>query len=370
MTDSALPKVIDLNILLKTMVDQNASDLHLTVGSPPAFRINGQIVRSKTHVLSPEDTKRLCYSLLTEQQKKTFEESHELDFAFGVKSIARLRANFFIQRGTVAAVFRKIPSEMPVLSRLGFSAEIQKIPSKPSGLVLVTGATGSGKSTTLAAMIDQINQSRRAHIITVEDPIEFTHSHNLSLVNQREIGTDSESFAKALRQTLREDPDVIMVGEMRDPETSEAALRAAETGHLVFSTLHTNGAIATINRIVQMFTLEEQVYIRSVLSLTLEGILSQCLCERKDGKGRVMAYEYLAFTPAIRHLVRENKLHQVYGQMQMGQDRHAMVTLNQSLARLVFDGIITSEEAMSQTSELEELQKMLAQPDVRNRKAS
>lgn len=363
-------KSVDLHILLKTMVEQNASDLHLTVGAPPAFRINGQIVRSKSEPLSAEETKKICYSILTEVQKKTFEEKHELDFAFGVRDIARLRANLFIQRGTVAAVFRKIPSEMPVLSQLGFSAEIQKISQKPSGLILVTGATGSGKSTTLAAVLDQINKTRRAHIITVEDPIEFTHKHQMSLVNQREVGTDSVSFATALRQTLREDPDVIMVGEMRDPETTEAALRAAETGHLVFSTLHTNGAIATINRIVQMFVIEEQAYIRSVLSLTLEGILSQCLCERKDGRGRVMAYEYLALTPAMRHLIRENKLHQVYGQMQMGQEHHGMVTLNQNLARLVFEGVITSEEAMSQTTELEELQKLLYKVDPKFRRAS
>jgi twitching motility protein PilT len=345
----------DLSTLLKTMMDQGASDLHLTVGIPPAFRINGVIVRSKTSPLTSEDTKKLCMSLLNDQQKKKFEEEKELDFSFGVKNMARLRANLFVQRGSVAGVFRRIVNHIPPVHELGLSRSVTSLIEKPHGLVLVTGATGSGKSTTLASFLNQINESKRYHVITIEDPIEFTHPHKMSIVNQREIGSDCITFATALRQVLREDPDVIMVGEMRDRETAEAALQAAETGHLVFSTLHTNGAIATINRIVQMFPLDRQDYIRTLISFTLEGILSQALVEKTTKKGRVLVYEYVAMTPAIRTLIRENKLHQVYGQMQMGQDAHGMVTMNQGLLLNIQNGTINVQEAMSHSPDPEEL---------------
>ncbi|NCN26499.1 type IV pilus twitching motility protein PilT [bacterium] len=350
----------NLNTLLRTMIEQGASDLHLTVGAPPAFRVNGNIFRSKSPVLSAEETQSLCYSLLTDDQKRRFEEKRELDFAFGVKNVARLRANLFIQRGAVAGVFRRIPSKIPELRNLGFSENIHSLVDKPNGLILVTGATGSGKSTSLAAMVEAINVSKRCHIITIEDPIEFTHKHKMSLVNQREIGTDCDSFHTAIRQSLREDPDVILVGEMRDQETAEAALRAAETGHLVLSTLHTNGAINTINRLVQMFPLDRQDYIRTLLSFTLEAVLSQALCEKKDRNGRIMVYEYLALTPAIRNLIREDKLHQVYSQMQIGQESTGMVTLNQQLARHVNASNISRQEALANSPDPEELERILS----------
>ena len=349
---------IDLNTLLKAMIDQGASDLHLTVNAPPVLRINGQLVRTKSESLRSDDTQRICYSILTEEQKRKFEEHKELDFAFGVKNLARIRANLFVQRGAVAAVFRRIPSEVPGLNTLGLPPAVQNLTDKPNGLILITGATGSGKSTTLAAMLDRINQTKRYHIITIEDPIEYTHKHKMCLVNQREIGTDCESFSRALRQVLREDPDVIMVGEMRDAETAEAALKAAETGHLVFSTLHTNGAIQCINRLVKMFPADQQDYIRNLLSFTIEGIVSQALCERQDRKGRIMVYEFLALTPAIRNLIRENKLHQVYSQMQIGQDIHGMVTMNQNLYFQAQQNVISHQEALAHSPDPEELQRL------------
>jgi twitching motility protein PilT len=352
-------EAIDLVILIKTMIEKGASDLHLTVGVPPSYRIDGQMVRSKTAPLTADDTKRICYSLITEDQRRVFEKNQELDFAFGLKGVARLRANLFVQRGTIAGVFRRIQNNVPELANLGFNAKIQALVEKPNGLILVTGATGSGKSTTIAAFIDAINTRTRNHIVTIEDPIEFTHHHKLSIVNQREVGTDCESFALALRQVLREDPDVIMVGEIRDSDTAEAALRAAETGHLVFSTLHTNGALNSINRIVQMFNTEQQEYVRSLLSFTLAGILSQALLPRLDGHGRILAYEYLAMNPAIRHLIRDNKLHQVYGQMQIGQDQTGMVTLNQNLSQLIISKTITQTEAYAASPDVDELQKLL-----------
>ena len=355
----------DLATLLRTMIEKGASDLHLTVGSPPAFRINGDIIRAKSPPLTSEETKRLCLSLLTDEQRKRFEQNKELDFAFGVKSIARLRANLFVQRGSVAAVFRRINSEIKPLQEMGFNRQVEQLVEKPHGLVLVTGATGSGKSTTLAAFIDKINKNKRHHIITIEDPIEYTHSHDKSIVNQREIGSDCFQFASALRQVLREDPDVIMVGEIRDAETAEAALKAAETGHLVFSTLHTNGAINSINRVIQLFPIDAQDYIRSLLSFTLEAVLSQALCLRQDRRGRVMVYEYLAMTPATRNLIRENKIHQLYGQMQMGQETSGMVTMNQGLVQQVQAGVVSYAEAVSHSPDLEELQRMLDKAQVR-----
>lgn len=355
--------IYDLSLLLRTMIDQGASDLHLTVGAPPAFRVNGHIVRSKAEALTSEDTKRICLGLLNEEQRKRFEEEGELDFSFGVKSIARLRANLFVQRGSVAGVFRRIPSDIMALETFGFNRQIQSLTDRAHGLVLVTGATGSGKSTTLAAFIDRINITKRYHIVTIEDPIEYTHSHKLSIVNQREIGGDCVSFSKALRQVLREDPDVIMVGEIRDQETCEAALQAAETGHLVFSTLHTNGAIQTINRLVQMFPADRQDYIRTLLAFSIEGILSQALCERAGRlpgqPGRVLSYEFMAATPAIRTMIRENKLHQAYGQMQMGQDQTGMITMNQMLHGQVVAGTITEREALAHSPDTEDLLRLM-----------
>jgi twitching motility protein PilT len=350
---------INLNTLLKTMIDSSASDMHISAGSPPAFRINGQMVRSKANPLSPEDTKMLIYSLLTDEQRKRFEENKELDFGFGVRSVARLRANLFMQRGAVTAVFRRVPNEIPTIASVGLPPSMVQLMDKPHGLILITGATGSGKSTTLAALVDHYNQHYKGHIITVEDPIEFTHSHGQCIVNQRELGADSQSFSIALRQVLREDADVIMVGEIRDEATAEAALKAAETGHLVLSTLHTNGAIASINRFVQMFSGDRQHYIRNLLSFTLEAVVSQALCKKADGSGRVMAYEALHMSPAIRNLIRENKMHQVYGHMQVGQDSHDMQTMNQSLAAYVKKGIIKAEEAFIYSTDIEELQKLL-----------
>lgn len=357
MTDQ--PIQYDLASLLRTMIEKGASDLHLTVGAPPSFRINGDIIRAKSPALTSDETKRLCLSLLTEDQRKRFEENKELDFAFGVKNVARLRANLFMQRGSVAAVFRRIHSTVRNLSELGFNRQIEGLTERPHGLILVTGATGSGKSTTLAGFIDKINRTKRSHIVTIEDPIEYTHAHQMSIVNQREIGSDCAKFSTALRQVLREDPDVIMVGEIRDAEAAESALKAAETGHLVFSTLHTNGAINSINRIVQLFPTDSQDYIRSLLSFTLEAVLSQALCVRQDRRGRVMAYEYLAMTPAIRNLIRENKLHQVYGQMQIGQDAHGMTTMNQALLQHVISGVVSPAEAMSHSPDVEELQRLI-----------
>ena len=349
---------LDINLLFRTLVEQKASDLHITVGAPPALRINGQIVRTKAAPVTPDDTRKLAESILNEEQLRRFQTHKEIDFALAIKGVARVRANLFIQRGAIAGVFRRIPSEMPTLEQLNLSPHIHRIVEKPHGLVLLTGATGSGKSTTLAAFIDRINQTQRNHIITIEDPIEYTHSHKLSIVNQREIGTDCQEFSTALRQVLREDPDVILVGEMRDRETCESALKAAETGHLVFSTLHTNGALNSINRIIQLFSQDNQDYVRTLLSFTLEAVITQALCERADKTGRVMASEYLAITPAIRNLIRENKIHQIYGQMQIGQDGHGMNTMNQSLYQLVASGTITLNEAVSHSPEPDELLRM------------
>lgn len=350
---------VNLNTLLRTMIESGASDMHISAGSPPAFRINGQIVRTKTPAFSPEDTKMLVYSLLTEEQRKRFEENKELDFGFGVRSVARLRANLFMQRGAVTAVFRRVPNEIPTIKSVGLPDSMVDLMKKPHGLILITGTTGSGKSTTLAAMIDYYNQNFKGHIVTVEDPIEFTHTHGQCVVNQRELGADSSSFAIALRQVLREDADVVMVGEIRDEATAEAALKAAETGHLVLSTLHTNGAIASINRFVQMFAGERQHYIRNLLSFTLEAVVSQALCKKIDGTGRVMAFESLHMNPAIRNLIRENKMHQVYGHMQVGQENHDMQTMNQSLAKFVKNGTITIVEAIGYSTDVEELHKIL-----------
>jgi len=351
------------------MIDKNASDLHISAGATPAFRIDGSIMKIRGKLLGAEDTRDLIYSILTERQKKVFEEENELDFTLGIRDSVRLRVNVFVQRGGISAVFRKIQSEIPDLASIGYNKYIQKIVDKPHGLILVTGATGSGKSTSLAAFIDTINKKYKKHIITIEDPVEYAHKHKNCIVNQREVGTDTKSFTGALRQVLREDPDVIMIGEIRDATTAEAALRAAETGHLVFSTLHTNGVISAINRLIQMFDRSAHDYIRSVLSLSLEAVISQALCQNKSGKGRTMAYEYLSMTPAIRNLIREDKLHQVYGQMQVGQEKFGMVTMNQQLLYWLQKGKISIEEAFVHSPNIDELHKML-EPLMNNKRGA
>jgi twitching motility protein PilT len=351
---------ITLHQLLKTMVERGGSDLHITTNSPPVIRIDGKLTPLDLPPLSAPETKQLSYSVLTDAQKHRFEESLELDLSFGIKGLARFRANVFNQRGAVAAVYRQIPYEILGFRELGLPPVIEEISNKPRGLVLVTGPTGSGKSTTLAAMIDKINRERHEHIITIEDPVEFLHSHKNCIVNQRELHADTHSFPNALRSALREDPDVVLIGEMRDLETIESALRIAETGHLTFATLHTNSAAQTINRVVDVFPAHQQPQIRAQLSFVLEGIFCQALLGRANGKGRVMAMEILVPNAAIRNLIREDKVHQIYSMMQTGQTKYGMQTFNQSLATLYFRKLITLQTALGRSSNPDELQEMIA----------
>lgn len=345
--------------LLQRTVELDGSDLHLATGTPPQVRVHGELRRLDVPELSAADTKSLAYSVLTDVQKRRFEERSELDFSFGVRGIARFRCNLFVQRGAVGAVYRQIPERVRSFEELALPAVVARLADRPRGLVLVTGPTGSGKSTTLAAMLDKINGERHGHILTIEDPIEYLHQHKSCLVNQREVHSDTESFATALRAALREDPDVVLIGEMRDLETVEAALRIAETGHLTFATLHTNTAASTINRIVDVFSADQQAQIRTQLSLVIEGIVCQTLLPRADGAGRVVALEVLVPTPAIRNLIREDKVHQIYSSMQTGQEKLGMQTMNQSLASLRLQGVITLETALSASSNREELQEMI-----------
>ncbi|MBV8202515.1 MAG: type IV pilus twitching motility protein PilT [Acidobacteria bacterium] len=349
-----------LNQLLKDMVGQGGSDLHLTTNSPPQVRIDGVLRQMNLPPLQPSETKQLCYSILTDNQKHRLEENLEIDLSFGLKGLARFRANIFHQRGAIAAVFRQIPFEIRSFRELGLPPVIERMCEKPRGLILVTGPTGSGKSTTLAAMLDKVNRERHEHIVTVEDPVEYLHSHKSCIVNQREIHADTHSFENALRSALRQDPDVVLIGEMRDLETVESALRIAETGHLTFATLHTNSAAQSINRIIDVFPAHQQTQIRAQLSLVLEGILCQALLPRAGGKGRALAMEILVPSPAIRNLIREDKVHQIYGMMQAGQAKHGMQTFNQSLAALYFRRMITLETAISRSSLPEELQEIIA----------
>jgi twitching motility protein PilT len=350
---------VNLHQLLKTMIEKGASDMHITTGTPPLLRIDGAIVPLKLSPLGPVETKQLCFSVLTEDQRAHFEKTNELDLSFGVKGLSRFRANIYMQRGAVAGAFRTIPFKILTFEELGLPAIVAEFAVKPSGLLLVTGPTGSGKSTTLAALIDKINAEQRVHIITVEDPIEYLHPHKLSIVNQREVGSDTEGFKHALKYVLRQDPDVVLVGEMRDLETVEAALTISETGHLVFATLHTNSAISTINRIIDVFPPHQQPQVRSKLSFVLQGVVSQQLLPRMGVPGRVLALEVLIPNPAIRNLIREDKVHQIYSQMQVGQEKFGMQTLNQSLYSLYQRRLISQEEAMGRSLEPDELRMML-----------
>src|SRR5882724_162078 len=334
---------LSLSDLLRRMLEMSGSDLHITTNSPPQIRVHGHLVPLDLPQLTPAETKQLAYSVMTDSQKHRFEENLELDFSFGLKGLARFRANVFNQRGASACVFRLIPFEIKSFHQLGLAPVVSKLCDKPRGLVLVTGPTGSGKSTTLAAMIDKINTERHDHILTIEAPIEFVHMNKNCLVNQRELHADTKSFTDALRAALREDPDVVLIGEMRDLETIESALRIAETGHLTFGTLHTNSASSTINRIIDVFPAHQQPQIRAQLSLVLEGIMCQSLVPNA----------------AVRNLIREDKIHQIYSAMQSGQEKYGMQTFNQSLATAYFQKHITLEVAMLRSSNPDELQEMI-----------
>ena len=350
---------VNLHQLLKAMIEKGASDMHITTGSPPLLRIDGSIVPLKLAPLSPMDTKMLCYSVLTEEQKVQFEKNNELDLSFGVKNLSRFRANIFMQRGAVSGAFRAIPFKILSFEELGLPPAISELSARPRGLILITGPTGSGKSTTLASIIDKINTETRQHIITIEDPIEYLHPHKNCVVNQREVGSDTGSFKAALKYVLRQDPDVVLVGEMRDLETIEAALTIAETGHLVFATLHTNSCVQTINRVVDVFPPHQQQQIRAQLSFVLQGVVTQLLIPRHNSPGRVLAMEIMIPNAAIRNLMREGKVHQIYTQMQVGQEKHGMQTLNQSLYSLYVRRMISLEDAMGRSSEQDELRAMI-----------
>ncbi len=350
---------VSIDELAQIVVYHNASDLHITAGSPPAIRVDGKIMPLTQYpVLQPKDTQKLIYSIMNEKQRNRFEQDKELDFSFGIKDIGRFRVNVFFQRGTVAAALRRIPFEIKPMEELGLIPAVKQLCHKSMGLVLVTGPTGSGKTTTLASMIDYINTNFPYHIITIEDPIEYVYFHKKSIVNQREIGNDTDAFHIALKYALREDPDVILVGEMRDLETIKAALTAAETGHLVFGTLHTNTAIQTINRIINVFPENEQDQVRTELSFVLQGVISQRLLP-KVGGGRILIHEVLIPTTGIRNLIRENKIHQIYGLMQTGQVETGMQTFNQSLARALSRNLITLEDALRVSPDPNELKRIM-----------
>ena len=355
---------INLRLLLDEMIQRNASDLHLTIGERPKLRIDGDIVDSKVDVvLQPKDTMGLAYSVLTDAQKKRFELEDELDFSFGIQNLARFRGNCFKQRGAVAIVMRQIPMNVKTFADLGLPPVIARLAEKPRGLVLVTGPTGSGKSTTLAAMIDKINRERKGHILTVEDPIEFVHRHQGCIVNQREVGTDTKSFQSALKYALREDPDVVLVGEMLDLETIQAGLTIAETGHLALATLHTNSAAEAINRIIDVFPSHQQSQVRAQLAFVLEGIVTQTLLPKRSGSGRAMAAEILVVTPAIRALIRDDKIHQIYSMMQSGK-KHGMQTLNDALYQLYLAKEVSEEECLRVTSDPTEFLRMIGKTAI------
>ena len=351
--------MVTMQELLNVMYEKGASDLHITTGIAPTIRVDGRLMPLPHEPLMPQDTKRLCYSVLTEVQKQRFEEEWELDLSFGVKGLSRFRANVYMQRGAVAGAFRTIPFRVRPFEELGLPPHLKELCKKPRGLVLVTGPTGSGKSTTLAAMIDKINNERQEHIITIEDPIEYLHPHKKCLVNQREVNADTQGFKKALKYILRQDPDVVLIGEMRDLETIEAALTVAETGHLVFATLHTNSCVQTINRILDVFPPYQQPQVRAQLSFVLEGVVSQILIPRASGNGRVLALEVMIPNPAIRNLIREEKVHQIYSQMQVGQAKFGMQTMNQSLLATYLRREITLDDAVGRSSDPDEFRNLL-----------
>lgn len=352
--------MINFHQLLKDLVERGGSDLHITTNTSPQIRIDGQLTPMDIPPLTPIETKQLCYSILTDAQKHKFEEENELDLSFGVKGLSRFRGNIFVQRGAVAGVFRVIPYKILTFDELGLPPVVKMLCEKPRGLILVTGPTGSGKSTTLASIIDRINTDRHDHIVTVEDPIEYLHPHKGCIVNQREVGADTKSFKHALKYVLRQDPDVVLIGELRDLETIEAALTLAETGHLCFATLHTNSCAQTMNRIIDVFPPYQQTQVRTQLSFVLEGVLSQTLIPKANGGGRALALEVMVPNPAIRNLIREDKVHQIYSQMQVGQDKFGMQTMNQCLMNLLSKRIITVDDALGRSSEPDELKQMLA----------
>lgn len=349
---------MNIKTLLKEMMERRGSDLHLTVGAPPTIRVDGELIGTEYDPLTPNETQTLVYSILKDEQKKRFELDKELDFAFGIKGLSRFRANVFTQRGCVACAIRVIPYEIMTFDELGLPPIVKTLTTKMQGLILVTGPTGCGKSTTLASMVHKINGSRRCHIMTIEDPIEYVHHHDKGLVNQREIGSDTESFSLALRYLLRQDPDVALIGEMRDKETMEVALNVAETGHLTFATLHTNSTYEAISRIIDSFPSGSQSQVRSQLSFTLLGVITQQLIPRRRGTGRALAAEVLICTPAVKAAIREDKLHQVYGMMQAGH-KFGMQTMNQSLYKLYYNHEITMEAALERTPNPVELEQMM-----------
>ena len=344
--------------LLEALVTQNGSDLHISVNSPPRFRINGQLHPLKTENLSPHDSSELCYSVLNEEQKKNLESECEIDFSFSIHNVGRFRANVFLQKETIAGVFRAIPLNIKTLEELQLPPILKTLVDMPRGLVLVTGPTGSGKSTTLAAMVDHINNTRRDHIVTIEDPIEFLHSSKNCLINQREVAADTKSFMRALKSVLRQDPDVVLIGELRDLESTMRAVTVAETGHLVLGTLHTNSAISSLNRLIDIFPPEQQAMIRTQLSLNLNAVVSQLLLPATAG-GRALAMEIMIPNTGIRNLIRENKLHQVYAAMQVGQEQTRMQTMNQSLLGLWENKIIEQNEALNKSANPDELMGMM-----------
>ena len=359
MTAPQTQTTVSLRTLLDEMIERDASDLHLSAGDRPKLRIDGDIANSGIeHVLTPRDTLQLAYSVLTENQKKRFEMEDELDFSFGIQNLSRFRGNVFKQRGCVSMVIRQIPFAIKTFADLNLPPVIASMAERPRGLVLVTGPTGSGKSTTLAAMIDKINTERRGHIITVEDPIEFIHRHRNCIINQREVGADTKSFASALKYALREDPDVILIGEMRDLETIQAALTIAETGHLVFATLHTNSAAEAINRMIDVFPSHQQSQVRAQLAFVLEGIVTQILLPKIVGKGRAMAAEILVVTAAIRSLIRDDKVHQILSQMQAGK-KYGMQTLNDALYQLYVTRQVSADECVRATGDATEFLRMI-----------
>ena len=361
-TEEDQKQEVNLRLLLQEMIQKGASDLHITAGTRPKIRIDGDLHDSQIdQVLTPKDTLAIAYSILTENQKRRFETEDELDFSFGVQNLSRFRGNVFKQRGCVAMAIRQIPYKIVSIAQLGLPAVVADFAERPRGLVLITGPTGAGKSTTLAALVDKINKERRGHIITIEDPIEFIHSHQKCMVNQREVGADTQSFSAALKYALRQDPDTILIGEMRDLETIGAALTIAETGHLVLATLHTNSAAESINRIIDAFPGHQQSQVRAQLAFVLEGVVTQTLVPLAKGKGRVCAAEVMVCTAAIRAVIRDEKVHQIYSLMQAGK-KHGMQTMNDALQVLYMQGTITLEEALKRSGDPNELLRAVGEP--------